>query len=1046
MKSARLGAHSSNSEVEKYMNAPDVDSVRSAAQKAQRVLFQAQHADGSWDWPNDLGVFVSAQALVALKFAGRLDAQDAEDGARYLASRQLPDGSFPGRPFATQGELGATASAWAAFRACGRADDDPALARARGWVEAHGGADQTIALIGQGDTSALFLAMVGLLDPHKLPAPSLFFTLLPPVEKWLERKFNTGVLMAMAQTGALVHYLRGDYGEHGDQRSFLESAECKGALSLLGLYQNPDGSWNSNTAQQVVSLPALIALGVPANDGRLTRAIDWLLAQRIRDADGLWFASFASAVWTTALAARALMRSGISRSDARLSHSIDWLVRAQVHVNQPEPSQPKPGAPRTGGYAFEGPGNVTMPDCDDTGVALGALGLSLAPTGSESLAADLAERVRLASARARDWLLGMQNEDGGWGSYQWGMPGKPRGPMLEKPLDIPMNDPIAMLKFMADPPIALGDPSAEDATARILYGLGQLGYTVSTPAIAQALEFLKEQQLDSGAFWGRWMVNYNAATSCVLLALVSLGADMKAAWVRRAIDFLVNHQNPDGGWGEGVDTYAKPALAGTGPSMPPLTGMVLTALIEAGEAESETVSRGIAYLLATQRSDGTWSNGNWLHAYVPPTTFYDLPGEPRYYTLEALGCWLAARAGIHVGRPGQGEDFFASHAGDIPLPQLPSRIEGGAWNPAFLAAMRGIGDAPADAVVRDIFENGDQTAVNRAFATLVRSDDPLPAGLPERVMEYFETTSALPSWADREQIATAQRMFTRDGWAVAAGLFCSSLPQAYAALNGARVLLGTGGMTFHTERRVFETAQFLFDVMDEGALGPTGRGVRAAQKVRLLHGTIRHLTVQTGKWDSTAWGIPINQEDLAGTLMTFSCVVLDALKALRIEFSREEGEAYVHAWNVVGHFLGIDRRLIPRDLADGEALMEQIRTSQWVASREGATLAAALVKMQQAFLPGHLFDGLPVSLMRELAGDHCADLLGLPRADWTRRLVHAATELDDVFGGDHHRVSNALLYKASHALMKGLVLAFREGKQTRFRIPSTLIHAWNLED
>jgi hypothetical protein len=175
-------------------------------------------------------------------------------------------------------------------------------------------------------------------------------------------------------------------------------------------------------------------------------------------------------------------------------------------------------------------------------------------------------------------------------------------------------------------------------------------------------------------------------------------------------------------------------------------------------------------------------------------------------------------------------------------------------------------------------------------------------------------------------------------------------------------------------------------------------------------------------------------------------VILDALRTMRIEFSREEGEAYLHTWSVVGHFLGIDRRLIPRDVADGEALMEQIRSSQWVASREGATLAAALVKMMAAYLPGRLFDGLPVSLMRELAGDHCADLLGLPRADWTRKLVHAATELDELMGLDHPALSNALLAKASHKLMEGIVLAIREGKQTRFRIPSTLIHAWNLND
>src|SRR5262249_34205537 len=157
--------------------------------------------------------------------------------------------------------------------------------------------------------------------------------------------------------------------------------------------------------------------------------------------------------------------------------------------------------------------NVTMPDCDDTGLVLGPLGLALAHTGAHGVEPERAERVRLACLAARDWLLGMQNEDGGWGSYQWGMPGKPRGPMMTESLPIPMTDPIAMAKLFLHPPPALGDPSAEDATARILFGLGQLGMTTTSPPVAAALAFLEVQQLDSGAWWGRWMVNYNAATA-----------------------------------------------------------------------------------------------------------------------------------------------------------------------------------------------------------------------------------------------------------------------------------------------------------------------------------------------------------------------------------------------------------------------------------------------------------------------------------------------------------------------------------------------------
>ena len=1023
--------------------------VSAAVQKAQRVLFQTQRADGSWDWPNDLGPFITAQALVALKFVDRLDADDARDGARWLAAQQLPDGSFGGRPFATTGDLGATASAWAAFAACGLGPDDGPLAKARAYVEAHGGTPAVIALIAEGNVAALFLAMQGLADAALMPAPPLFLTLLPPVEELLEKRFNTGVLMMLAQNGSICRLLAGDWGPHGDQRGWFASLECKRALDLLDLYQNHDGSWNSNSAQQVVGIPALVALGVGKDDGRLTRAIDWLLGQRIRDDSGLWFASFMSSVWTTALAVRALIHSDVPRDDVRLGRALDWLVDAQIEVPQPAPSQPRKDAPRIGGYAFEGPFNITMPDCDDTGVAVGPMGLALAHTSPGGVAPALGERLRLATERARDWLLGMQNSDGGWPSYQWGLPGKARGPMMQTPIQIPMSDPLAMAKLFLDPPVEFGDPSAEDATARILYGLGQLGYTRSAPSVAQAIAFLKVQQLDSGGWWGRWMVNYNAATACVLLGLGSVGVDLKESWVRRGIDFLIGHQNADGGWGEGVDTYADPSRAGLGPSMPPLTGLVVNALISVGEAATPAVTRGIAYLVDSQRSDGTWSNAGWLHAYLPPTTYYYLPGEPRYYTLEALGRYLAFAAGRDVLRAG--DDTAASNRRSDERhdsrPEVPSRLPSGAWNPVYLHAMRQVADEEADAVIRQIFQEGDEAAVDAIFARITRSDEAIPSGLPPKALSYFETTAELPSWADPEQIAVAQRLFTRVGWATATGLFCSSLPQAYAARNGARVLLGTGGMTVHVERRIFETAQFLFDVLNEGALGPIGRGVRAAQKVRLLHAAIRHLTLRQASWDAAAWGVPINQEDLAGTLMTFSCVILDAWKSLRITVTSDEREAFLHLWTVVGHLLGLEHRLLPHNVSDGEALMEQIRATEWQASPEGATLAAALVKMMQSFLPGHLFDGIAVTIMRDLAGDHCADLLSLPRADWTRRLVHLATSLDALLGrGDEHSVTEKLLAEASQKLMEGLVAAFRDGKQARFRIPSALVHSWNLKD
>jgi squalene-hopene/tetraprenyl-beta-curcumene cyclase len=76
--------------------------------------------------------------------------------------------------------------------------------------------------------------------------------------------------------------------------------------------------------------------------------------------------------------------------------------------------------------------------------------------------------------------------------------------------------------------------------------------------------------------------------------------------------------------------------------MPPLTGLVLTGLIDAGEAASESVARGIAYLLDQQQADGSWRHGDWLQAIVPPDTFYILAEAAKHYPVEALAHYLAA--------------------------------------------------------------------------------------------------------------------------------------------------------------------------------------------------------------------------------------------------------------------------------------------------------------------------------------------------------------------------------------------------------------------
>ena len=235
----------------------------------------------------------------------------------------------------------------------------------------------------------------------------------------------------------------------------------------------------------------------------------------------------------------------------------------------------------------------------------------------------------------REWLLGMQNPDGGWSAFVHGLPAKRPGPLFSGPVEVSLDDPVGAVRTLLDPPRELGDPSTEDLTGRVLDGLGRLGLTTASPAVGRAIEFLRAQQFDHGGFWGRWTVNYLASTACVFRASRASAPTCPSPGCGTPSDSCSSARTMTG-VGRASRSYRDSALAGRGPSMPPLTGLVLTGLIDAGEGSSDAVERGVAYLLDQQRADGTWPHGDWLQAIVPPDTFYILAEAAKHYPVEAL--------------------------------------------------------------------------------------------------------------------------------------------------------------------------------------------------------------------------------------------------------------------------------------------------------------------------------------------------------------------------------------------------------------------------
>ncbi len=365
-------------------------------------------------------------------------------------------------------------------------------------------------------------------------------------------------------------------------------------------------------------------------------------------------------------------------------------------------------------------------------------------------------------------------------------------------------------------------------------------------------------------------------------------------------------------------------------------------------------------------------------------------------------------------------------------------------DPAFLEQMRQVGDPLADGVIRRVLEEGDIALVNRILATLRLNSDPDPTDMPQYLRDYLDATSALPAWMDQQQIDIAENLFWEYGAPMITALFCASLPYCYMAKKGVQVLELTARLASNPTRRVLETAQFLVDGLSPGGLGPQGRGARAVQKVRLLHGMIRAQVLASGQWNPD-WDVPINQEDLAGTLMSFSTVVLDSVLKLDFRLSSEEQEAYLHFWKVIGHQLGVDPQLVPPDMGSARRLTDMIQRHQAGDCPEGRFMTAKLIEMMQQHVPLAIFEHVPAMLMRHLLGTQWTDLIGVEAPEIEEALAGFVEFLARPFlEGSGFLLRTAVNEYFNQHLIKGLIDQGLEGKHAEFRLPDELRGKWGI--
>ncbi|MET9171561.1 oxygenase MpaB family protein [Streptomyces misionensis] len=300
---------------------------------------------------------------------------------------------------------------------------------------------------------------------------------------------------------------------------------------------------------------------------------------------------------------------------------------------------------------------------------------------------------------------------------------------------------------------------------------------------------------------------------------------------------------------------------------------------------------------------------------------------------------------------------------------------------ASMDTLRQSGDELADAVVATLFERGEVGTFNTLMRYVSTAGAPLPDGLPDVAREYLRATAVPPAWVDWGEMEKARLFFIDNNVHISTALSFASMPACYVVPHVAKLLSATHGLDYPS-RRMAETGQFTVYLMQPDAFEAGGKFVPAAQKVRLLHASIRHHLRREGRWDVEALGAPICQEDMIGGQMFFSLLVLDSLHRLGIHMSVEGAEAYYYAWRVVGAMLGVDQDAVPKALEEARQFLDLYMIRHMGPSPEGAHLTRQLIDLYEEVVPGTFFDPIVSALIRYLIGDTCADWLQVPRTAW----------------------------------------------------------------
>jgi squalene-hopene/tetraprenyl-beta-curcumene cyclase len=619
--------------------------IADGIERAKEWLLDQQHPDGYWCGELEADVMLEADYIFMHTLLGTGDAGKMERALNEILRHQNEDGGwslYPGGP----SNINYGVKAYLALKLMGWSKDDPLMVKARAWVLANGG------VVECNTFTKIYLCALGQYDYDAVPAippeivlfPNWFYFNIYEISSW-----SRGILVPLSiiyakkpfkklgpdqgieelfvggREKANLH-LRWDkktpvswrnffifldriahWAERVHIRPLRKVAIRKARKWMLERFEKSDGLGAIYPAM-LNSIVALRCLDYSLDDPHMIRAMDEFEKLGIDCPEGtkdypvptFRMQPCFPPVWDTGQAMFALGEAGLHRDDPRLLRAADWILSKEVRQKGDWAEKVKNVEP--GGWYFEF-NNEFYPDVDDTAQVL--LALNCVDNPRERYHHEVCQR-------ALNWIWAMQCKNGGWAAFD-----KDNTKTIFQ--YIPFADHNAML-----------DPPTVDITGRMLEMLAQYGFTRKDPRVEKAVQFILKEQEPDGSWFGRWGVNYLYGTFLVLRGLEAMGMWNHEPAVQQAAEWIRMVQNTDGGWGETCGTYDDPNQRGIGPSTPSQTAWAVLGLLAAGDTRSDSVAKGIRWLVERQHDDGSWDE---LMPGRNGESYYTGTGFPRVFYL-----------------------------------------------------------------------------------------------------------------------------------------------------------------------------------------------------------------------------------------------------------------------------------------------------------------------------------------------------------------------------------------------------------------------------